>query len=176
MSSRDALRAFQARLASRLQDAQTQGATAAWLGVEAAGDRFLIPLNHAGEIFPEVPIQVVPHARPWFLGVANLRGGVFGVVDLAGFLRQQPPRPRAEGAQATGRFLAFNEVLGVNCALKIDRLAGLRHVDAFGSSEAPGPDAPAYLGHRYVDAAGAAWQEINLQALSTDPGFLHIGV
>ena len=71
MASRDALRAFQSRLASRLQEARTTGTAAAWLAVEAAGSSYLFPLNHAGEIFPWRPVYPVPYARDWFLGVAN---------------------------------------------------------------------------------------------------------
>jgi twitching motility protein PilI len=34
-------------------------------------------------------VQPVPYAQPWFLGVANLRGGLYGVVT-GGFVRAVP--------------------------------------------------------------------------------------
>ena len=43
--------------------------------------------------------MAVPHTQPWFAGVANLRGGLHGVVDLALFLglrdAARRSRPRA---------------------------------------------------------------------------------
>lgn len=171
MANRDALRAFQSRLASRLQAARSEGVSASWLAVEAGAGRYLLPLSHAGEIFPWTPPQPVPYTQPWFLGVANLRGGLWGVVDFAAFATGSG----GEASRAQARLVALNELLEVNCALQIDRLVGLRGVEAFQSSRAPAADAPSWLGHAYVDAAGMSWQEVNLQALSQQPQFLGIG-
>ena len=176
MANRDALRAFQSRLASRLQAAKTSGVSASWLAVEAGDAKYLFPLGHAGEIFPWTPPQAVPYTEPWFLGVANLRGGLYGVVQLSSFASGvATPLAASETARAQSRMVAFNELLEVNCALLIDRLVGLRGVEAFTASEPPGTDAPTWLGHAYTDAAGERWQEINLQALSQQPRFLSIG-
>lgn len=177
MAKRDALRAFQSRLASRLQAARSSVVSASWLAVEAGAAKYLFALGHAGEIFPWAPPQPVPYTEPWFLGVANLRGGVFGVIELAAFVAGRPAAPRAvgESAHAQARLVAFNELLEVNCALQIDRLVGLRGVEAFRASRPPAPDAPAWMGHAYTDVDGEHWQEINLQALSQYPPFLSIG-
>jgi twitching motility protein PilI len=116
----------------------------------------------------------VPYTHPWFLGVANLRGGLYGVVDLASFVSGQPPAQRSDQARAESRLIALNSLLDINCALLIDRLAGLRNTDAFtASSEAPA-GSPGYFGSGYTDASGAFWQELNLQALSQQPQFLSI--
>jgi twitching motility protein PilI len=175
MANRDALRAFQSRLASRLQAARTSGVSASWLAVEAGEAKYLFPLGHAGEIFPWTPPQAVPYAQPWFLGVANLRGGLYGIVQLSTFASRDAAPAGGDSARAQSRLVALNEMLEVNCALLIDRLVGLRGVEAFIESQAPNGDAPAWLGHSYTDAAGERWQEINLQALSQQPQFLSIG-
>ncbi|MGJ7546658.1 chemotaxis protein CheW [Variovorax sp. LT1R16] len=178
MANRDALRAFQSRLAARLQAARTSDVSASWLAVEAGEGRYLLPLGHAGEIFPWTPPQAVPYTEPWFLGVANLRGGLYGVVQLSSFATghaQEPPAATVEGARAQSRLVALNELLEVNCALLVDRLVGLRGVEAFAASQRPADDAPAWFGHSYTDAEGASWQEISLQALSQHPRFLSIG-
>lgn len=174
MANREALRELQSRLASRLQAARNEGQSVAWLAVEVAGRPFLFPLSQSGEIFPWGSVQPVPYTQPWFLGVANLRGGLYGVVDLAAFVgTPQPATPvRAGGAESS--LLALNAALEVNCALLVQRLSGLRGVDAFtASSEAP-EGSPAYFGHVYVDAKGVHWQEINLQLLAQSPEFLSI--
>lgn len=175
MAERETLQELQTRLASRLQAAQTAGPSVHWLAIEAGGGRYLVPLGQAGEIFPWTDVQATPYTRPWFLGVANLRGELCGVVDLAQFLADQaPPAPRGATALAEANLLTFNTALQINCALVIDRLVGLRGADAFAQSEPPREDAPAYLGRTFTDAAGAPWQEIQLQALAQTPRFLAI--
>ena len=174
MANREALRELQSRLASRLQAARSEGLQAGWLAVEAAGRKYLFPLSQAGEIFPYAAPQGVPYTHPWFLGVANLRGGLYGVVDLASYVNGQPPVQRSDAARAESRLIALNALLDVNCALLVDRLAGLRNTDAFtASAEAPA-GSPDYFGSGYTDASGAYWQELNLQALSQQTQFLSI--
>ena len=174
MANREALRELQSRLASRLQAARTEGVQAAWLAVESAGKKYLFPLAQSGEIFPYAAPQPVPYTRDWFLGVANLRGGLYGVVDLASFVGGKAPAQRSDAGRAESRFVALNSMLEVNCTLLIDRLAGLRGLDAFASSSEPPEGSPAYFGSGYTDANGAYWQEINLQSLSQQPQFLSI--
>ena len=175
MSSKQALREFQSRLAQRLQSARTAGVTASWLAVEAGSSRLLFPLSHAGEIFSWTDVQAVPYVQPWFLGVANLRGGLYGLVDLASFLRGGPRAARSEALLSASRLVALNPLLETNCALLVDRLVGLRTTDAFASSSAPAADAPPYFGHVYTDPEGGQWQELNLQTLSQHQAFLGIG-
>src|SRR3990167_8961523 len=167
MANREALRELQTRLASRLQAARTEGSSvSSWLAVESAGSFYLLPLGQSGEIFPWVSIQAVPYTQRWFLGVANLRGGLGGVVDLAGLLGSAAPR--TEQALSEASLLAFN------AALLVDRLEGLRGTDAFVSSEPPAEDSPAFFGTTYIDSSGTRWQELNLQILCQRPAFLSI--
>jgi twitching motility protein PilI len=174
MANREALRELQSRLASRLQAARTEGVQAAWLAVEAAGKKYLFPLSQSGEIFPHTATQAVPYTQNWFLGVANLRGGLFGVIDLASYVSGQAPVQRSDMARAESRLVALNALLEINCALLIDRLAGLRNMEAFTSSSEAPEGSPDYFGSGYTDASGTYWQEINLQALSQQPQFLSI--
>lgn len=174
MARRDALRELQARLAERLQAAQSSPQRTAWLAVECAGRGLLFPLATAGEIFTVPALLPVPHTLPWFAGVANLRGGLHGVIDLAAFLGLRPPHPAGEPWREQARVLALNPRLGSHSALLVDRLSGLRNPDHL----SPGPDAlgarPAFAGPLWRDAAGRDWQEIDLAALAADPLFLGI--
>ena len=174
MANRQSLRELQTRLAERLQIARTQGVAASWLAVEAGGKKYLFPLSQSGEIFPWVSMQTVPYTQAWFAGVANLRGGLFGVVDLALFVSGQAPPPRNELARSDSRLVALNSALEVNCALLIDKLSGLRNQEAFSDFSEKAPDAPEFFGNQYVDLSGATWQEINLQLLAQQAHFLTI--
>lgn len=173
MANREALKELQTRLAARLQAAKAEGmAVASWLAVESGAQHFLLPLAQSGEIFSWAGVQPVPYTQPWFLGVANLRGTLTGVVDLAGLLAGLPPR--TEQALLESSLLVLNASLEVNAALLVDRLVGLRGAQAFVASEPPAAEAAAYWGSTYIDAQGGRWQELNLQALAQHPAFLSI--
>ena len=176
MSNKQALRDFQSRLAQRLQAARTSGVAASWLAVEAGSRRLLFPLNHAGEIFPWTDVQSVPYTKDWFMGVANLRGGLHGVVDLASFIDGTSPVRRTEMELTQSRLVALNPMLDSSCAVLVDRLQGLRTTESFASSSAAPDHAPVFFGHSFTDMQGAEWQEVNLQALSQHQPFLGIGV
>jgi len=175
MANRQAIRELQTRLADRLQIARTQGVAPSWLAVEASGKKYLFPMTQAGEIFPWVATQAVPYTQGWFLGVANLRGGLFGVVDLASYVSGQSTPLKTEFALKESRLVALNSALDINCALLIDRLAGLRNQEAFVDFSTKAPDAPDYFGNQYFDHSGQSWQEINLQLLAQQAHFLAIG-
>jgi twitching motility protein PilI len=174
MANKEALRELQTRLAQRMQVARNEPATHAWLAVDCAGQGLLLPLDQAGEIFNAGRIMAVPHTRPWFSGVANLRGGLHGVVDLAVFLGLRDRGTREHGAEGA-RLVAMNPSLGVNCALLVDRLAGLRHENDLTSQAEEGPVVrPGFAGTSWRDGAGRTWQEIKLAALAADMQFLAI--
>ena len=174
MANREALRELQARLASRLQAARSEGVSAAWLAVKVGELNCLFPLSQAGEIFSLAGRVRVPYTRPWFMGVVNLRGALHGVVDLASFMGDGLGRARTEQSLNEASLITFNAALELNCALLVDDLAGLRKRDAFSDAVAPPADAPIYFGSRFTDAHGLQWQEINLQCLSQMAEFLSI--
>ena len=175
MANRQAIRELQTRLADRLQIARTQGVAPSWLAVEASGKKYLFPMTQAGEIFSWAAAQAVPYTHSWFLGVANLRGGLFGVVDLASYVSGQSTPLKTEFALKESRLIALNSALDVNCALLIDRLAGLRNQDSFRDFSLKTPGTPDYFGNLYIDPLGQSWQEINLQLLAQQAPFLAIG-
>jgi twitching motility protein PilI len=176
MANRQAIRELQTRLASRLQAARTEGVSVAWLAVKAGGKNYLLPLGQSGEIYPLSNLQSVPYARRWFKGVLNIRGGLYGVVDIADFVADSAGAVRLEPpVLENSSVVTLNGALEVNCALQVDGLMGLRGAEAFTSSSPPSPSDPEYFGNQFVDSAGDHWQEINLRTLSLSPQFLSIG-
>ncbi|MBT3066921.1 chemotaxis protein CheW [Rhodoferax sp. U11-2br] len=173
MSNKQALRDLQTRLADRLQSAQGQSVSVAWLAVRLGEAHYLLPLSQSGEIFPLPSITQVPYTQAWFCGVANLRGGLYAVVDLLALMGDAAVR--SEQAWAQVRLVTLNAESGLNCALVLDGLMGLRRQEAFTGVE-PAPDgSPAWFGHRLIDTYGQVWQEIDLYALSQTTAFLSIG-
>ena len=170
MANKQALRELQSRLAERLQAARTQERGRAWLAVECGSHGFLFPLQEAGEIFPFAPAMQVPYTSRWFMGVANLRGRLHGVVDLARFLGLA----RGAAAAEPSRLIAFNAALDINCALLVDRLAGLRSAEHLREEPGDRRSKPSFAGPSYVDAAGRRWQALMLAALAGDEAFLKV--
>jgi twitching motility protein PilI len=171
---KEALRELQNRLAQRMQAARSEQRNAAWLAVEAAGHGFLVPLAQAGEIFAVGELLPLPHTRPWFAGVANLRGGLHGVVDLAAFLGLRDAGPGEGPVRDAARLLALNAGLGALCALRIDRLAGLRNLDQMSLQPQPPGARPGFAKAVWRDAEGRPWQELDLAALAAHEQFLAI--
>ena len=175
MANKDALRELQTRLASRLQAAKTQPRARGWLAVECAGVGLLLPLAQAGEIFPLRALLKLPHAKPWMTGVAQLRGDLYTVIDLAAFLGLRAPKPN--DAALDGQLVMLAPSLQVNAALRVDRLAGLRGEEQL-TREAESAESvggrPAFAASRWKDAQGASWQEIDLGALAVDGAFLDV--
>ena len=171
MANKQALRDLQSRLAERLQAARTQTRGQSWLAIESNGRGFLLPLREAGEIFALAPILAVPYCHRWFLGVANLRGHLHGVVDLAGFLGVK----RAEvSREQQSRLVGFNQALDLNCVLMVDRLSGLRSDEDLTVQPHDGNARPAFAGAQLRDASGRVWQELVLSELVKDEAFLKI--
>jgi twitching motility protein PilI len=168
--SRAALREFQQRLAQRLQAVRSQTQSASWLAVECAGLGVLLPLRQAGEIFAPVPLTRVPYTEPWMVGVANLRGGLHAVVDLAQFLGLREQAPRAD----EGRLLSLNAELNINCALWVDRLLGLRGDEQLRAVPAGGAQRPHFAVGEREDEQGRRWQLLDLELLSRFEPFLSI--
>jgi twitching motility protein PilI len=174
MAKKQALRDLQHRLAERMRQAQAERRGVSWLAVDCAGHGLLFPLQQAGEIFDAVAVLPVPHTQPWFAGVANLRGGLHCVVDLAAFLGLRPPHSAGEPARDGARLVVLNPGLGLNCALLVDRLSGLRQPGEMTADGAEVPNRPAFASARWRDASGQIWQEIELAELAGDRQFLAV--
>src|SRR5512135_766899 len=81
------LREFSTQLAQRLKEAEAPGLATAptRLAVRVGNENFLIDMGVAGEIVALPEIAPVPWTKPWYRGLANVRGRLIGVVDLSQF-------------------------------------------------------------------------------------------
>ena len=169
---RTRLRQYQEELLERMQAARTSsGARTHQLGVEIGGERYLLDLLEAGEIVPVPALTSVPLTQAWYLGLANIRGSLVGVVDLARFFGQQEVAagvPSAGVPVASGsatRLVTFAPGLGVPCGFLAARVHGLRQAADMTPQDG-----------RLVDADGNAWTPLALAALAQDERFLQVGL
>ena len=166
------LRSFQQELASRLSSKTAAQVESSRLGLSCAGEQWLIRLADAGEVTAVPPIAAVPLTKPWFVGVANIRGNLYSVVDLAGFLGRGAAPPAAGGQR---RLVLFGPRVGdLKAGVVVERVLGLRNLAELAPA-APPAGAPEWYGRRWIDATGGAWQEIDLSHLARDAAFLQVG-
>ncbi|MBL8380925.1 MAG: chemotaxis protein CheW [Burkholderiales bacterium] len=167
MSNRISLRDYQQDLARKLSAARAEPASALHLGVQCGSGLWLIPLVDAGEILPVPPLSRVPRTKPWYCGLANVRGTLVSVIDFSGFATGHAT-PRVPEA----RLVLVGARLGLNAALLVSRMLGLRNPRDFESSAAA--SRAAWEGGAWTDRAGLPWRELKLKALVADSGFLDV--
>jgi twitching motility protein PilI len=164
---RTSLRDYQRELSERLKGAAA-GRAASRLGVQAGAEAWLVSLADAGEVIPAPAITPVPLTQPWFRGVANIRGKLYGVVDFPAFLGGAPVAP----GEAV-RLLLLGDKFRLGSALLVDRLLGLRGAENFQARPASGAGAP-WLKAEYGDKDGVHWKELDVARLVQDPTFLEV--
>lgn len=168
------LRAFQQELATRLAAKTAAQVEQSRLGLACAGEKWLIRLADAGEVIAVPPMATVPLTKPWYLGVANIRGNLYGVIDFAGFLGH-PLEPVTPGTSQS-RLVLFGPRVGeLHAGLIVHRVLGLRNLADLARKETV-PGAPDWYGARWAEANGDVWQEIDLARLAQDAAFLQVGM
>lgn len=168
------LRAFQQELATRLAAKTTAQVEQSRLGLACAGSQWLIRLADAGEVIAVPTVATVPLTRSWYLGIANIRGNLYSIIDFGGFLGQEV-EPSVPGT-APARLVLFGPRVGeLRAGLVVERVLGLRNLVELVRGDSAS-DAPAWYGARWTDREGGLWQEIDLALLAQDPGFLQVGV
>ncbi|MBE2258584.1 MAG: chemotaxis protein CheW [Candidatus Accumulibacter sp.] len=169
MTKKISLHDFQSYLAARLAGTGDQTA-AGLLGIQAGSEYWLLDLADSGEIVPLTPLTTVPLTRPWFAGIANIRGNLYSAVDFSAFLGKEPTPQNA-----SSRLLLIGTRHGSNAALLVTRMIGLRNVEAL-NAEPSDPAAPAWAHESYSDNEGRRWKKLKVRELLADETFMDIGV
>lgn len=168
MAQTSNLREFQEAILSKLKEAtaQTGGESSSRLGVTVGSKRFLIPLSDVKEVLPVPPLQMVPLTKPWFLGVANVRGNLYSITDLAQFMAMPPTHK-----SINNRILLLNTESSAQSALLVDNLIGLRNIQAM--QTLPSKTASEFFGvQTYADDEGNDWIELDTEMLVQHKDFV----
>jgi len=161
MSKRTNLREFQQNLSDRMQDRGRQGGQMSMLGVQVAGQHWLVEMADISEVLSLPRLMPVPLAQPWFRGVANVRGNLYGVADIAVYLKIG-----AASGEIANRILLLAERYGFNTALLVDSVLGLRDASAWRQDD----------NNQYFDDQGLMWRKLDVVELLGQPEFLQIGI
>jgi twitching motility protein PilI len=168
MAERISLRDYQRDLVARLRS-QEGVAVASKLGLQAGNEAWLVDLSEAGEVLPVPPISELPLTRPWFKGLANIRGNLYSVIDFSAFLGGTPVLVTPES-----RLLLIGDRFRLGAALLVDRSLGLRNSTQL-RSVAEG-DAARWTRTEYEDTEGKRWRELDVPLLAQHQDFLSVGV
>ncbi|MYM63665.1 chemotaxis protein CheW [Pseudomaricurvus sp. HS19] len=143
--------------------------TPQWSGVafELLGRRFVAPMGEVSEIL-EVPHYTrIPGVKPWVRGVANVRGRLLPVCDLASFLHD-----RIHSSRKQQRVLVL-ELDDLYSGLMVDRVYGMQHfpvTDYDADYEVDGAVAAYCDGCYRVN--GVEWAVFNPSRLRLDLNFM----
>ena len=167
MAERLSLKDYQRALAERLREAGA-GRMASKLGVQLGTETWLVDLGEAGEVIPVPPVTAVPLTKPWFKGVANVRGNLYSVVDFPAFLGNAPVSLNEQS-----RLLLLGERFRTASALLVDRSLGLRNATQLKLTDAK--NQAAWVRAEYQDEEGKRWLELDLGQLVQHEEFLNVG-
>lgn len=164
MSKRFNLREFQQSVLDRLQ-AQVSGGGghASTLGVQVGDELWLVDMADISEVLPLPPLTPVPLTKPWYCGVANVRGNLYSIVDFGVYLGGAPT-PR----EGQGRVLLAGQKFAFNAGLLVGRVLGLRNATEWKQEER---DGDTWL----RDGSGQEWRKLDMARLLQQPEFLQIG-
>ena len=164
MSKRLSLREFQQSILDRIQQKEVAGDRASTLGIQVGQDLWLVEMQDVGEVLPVPPLTSVPLTQPWYRGVANVRGNLYGITDLAAFMGQSEMANVAQG-----RVLLAAQKFSINAGFLVNRVLGLRDARSWQAEE---KDGEAY----YKDEQGQMWRKLDMTQLLQQPDFLQIGI
>lgn len=170
MSNRVGLREFQENLSRRLAGATVQDNLRSRLAFETGGRLWLVSLPDAGEVMPVPWLCRVPLTRRWYMGLVNVRGGLYGMVDLADYCGLGVTPRTSENA-----YLVCGRQHGASVGLLVQKVVGLRNAQEFAPVTDTAPDQP-WITRVVGDHEGRKYQEIDVAKLIQEPSFMDIGV
>jgi twitching motility protein PilI len=142
------------------------------IGFSLLDRRFVVPMGQVAEMLEVPGFTRLPGVRPWVRGVANVRGRLLPILDLAAFLGGYLTAHRKKQ-----RILVL-ETDTLYTGLLVDEVLGMQHfpVDTYFSAEAEAnPRLEALVDGGYAHG-GALWTVFHLLHLAADPEFVNAAV
>lgn len=140
------------------------------IGFSLLGRRFIAPMGQIAEML-EVPASArLPGVQPWVIGLANVRGRLLPLFDMAIFF----------GGVALGQRRQQRALVVDNDAmyggLVVDQAYGMQHFtsELYRESVDDVPDSVApFVKGGYVDSSGISWALFDMNAVANYPKFLN---
>lgn len=141
------------------------------IGFRLMGQRLVVAMKDVREILTLPIMTRIPGARNWVLGIANIRGNLMPILDLSGFLTNEPGELKRRS-----RILVVSQ-RGVTAGLMVDEVFGMRHFldEEFSPQHAAGKGTPleSYLMGSYRQT-GEYWGVFDMNKLFETPEFMKV--
>lgn len=135
------------------------------IGFGLLGERFVASMGEVVEVMPVPQSTKLPGVKPFVAGIANVRGRLMTLIDLAPFFGD-----RSKVVKSSRRVMITDEDGGY-LGFLIDESMGMQHFPQDGFSRQMGQVKeqikPFLLGS--YRAAGTIWPVISLHAILADP-------
>jgi twitching motility protein PilI len=164
MSKRFNLREFQQGLLDRMQVQAASGVQAATLGVLIGQDNWLVDMADISEVLAVPELTTVPLTKPWYCGVANVRGNIYSIADVGAYMKYEPVSQDVQS-----RVLLIGQKFDFNTGLLVSKVLGLRNSRDWQQSEKNNEVL-------YQDGNGQQWRKLDIRQLLQQPEFIQIGV
>ena len=142
-----------------------------WSGIGFAlmGRNFVVPLGEVSEMLEVPAFTHLPGVQPWVQGVANVRGRLLPIFDMAMFYDQRLTASRKQ------RRVLILETETLYSGLLVDQVLGMQHFPIDDYQDDAGPvedDIRPYTAGSYLKD-GERWTVFRPALLAEDPRFIN---
>lgn len=143
------------------------------LGFSLLGRRFVVPMGQIVEMLEVPPSTRLPGVQPWVLGLANVRGRLLPLFDMAMFFG---------GALSSARKQQRALVIDTDnlySGLVVDQAFGMQHFtrELYHEHVEAVPDAiTPFVKGGYIDSSGVSWALFDMQAIANFPKFMSAAI
>ena len=163
MSKRFDLREFQQQLLNRLQEQKSKSAQVSTLGVQVGQQYWLVDMPDISEVMSLPMLTPVPLTKPWYCGIANVRGNLYSIIDFGLYTGGTPILHEGQS-----RVLLVGQKFAFNAGLMVSRVLGLRNSKDWKHIEQDGTTL-------LQDENGQMWRKLDVPVLLEQAEFLQIG-
>ena len=141
------------------------------LGFRIGKVNLIAPLEQVTEILTNVQLTEIPGVRSWVKGVANVRGNLLPIIDLAGLIM-------GDTAVLSSRSrIIVSHHAGMSVGLVVDEVLGLKSFfieDFLAEQTVVGDEQIAKFLNGSYQQHGQHWPVIDLQTVMEYPGFKQV--
>ena len=139
------------------------------LGLMLGDVRYLVRMKEIGEVIQVAQIVPVPLTQPWFLGIVQVHGNLYGITDLGVYLGGE-----SLPFDARSRILLVSAHYRMNSGFIVNNLLGIRSLAEFETCEVADEQLRNGVSHIYRDKENRIWYELDLRTFVREKRFLQI--
>ncbi len=163
------IKEYQQSLSKQLKNANQTAPSATVLGIALGEDRCLVHMHEVSEVIQTPKITPVSLTQPWFIGMTNVRGNLYGITDLGVFLGGSPTPFNSKS-----RILLVSTHYKMNSGFLVNSMLGIRNLSEFKQIESTKNAKDADVSRYYMDKEERQWRELSLHKIICNEKFLQI--